>query len=252
MSEEGKMMNRVFAFCIIFLMGCISTQGKLTTFIDYLPGDQAEAPTKQKVKKKSIKKYNTKSGHDLTFSREWNYVLGNDGGVARYSGIKTSITNPNRFFRFSMTALMSPTIVVYNDRGFGPQPSSTTKSHQEGVQVLSIQKQTYFVFLPSLSAPVIRYDLDVNFGSKLKVHTNIEFRTGLGYEWRIIYSHGVYDVYLLGDALYDIYLPNDIKNETYFTQINTLDINIEPIHFETNLVLNRGEFRLSFGMGAIW
>lgn len=247
-SLEVKMKNKIFVLCIIFLSGCVSTQGKLTTFVDYLHGDrqnpdQEEASKKKKKKKRRLKKYTEQDGHDLTFARTWSYPLNGDLKGERYTGVKATITNPNDFFRFNLAVLMSPTLII------------SEESSSEGgglVEIVSTRSENFYIISPSLSAPVVRYDLDLSFGSGLRVKTNIEFRTGIGYEWRIIYISGIHDLYILGEEVEDVYLPSNISNDSYLSQGNTLDINIGPVHFEANLMFSGDEIRLSYGIGAGW
>lgn len=253
------MAKTLFLLSFLFLFGCISYQGKLTTFLDYLPAGNIksvdeEQSQEKKPAKKGIAKYTKKDGHDVTFARSWSYVLNRNNIWWRYIGVRASITNPNKFFRFDMTVLKSPTVTLYNDRGFGLQTDGRflIGSRTDYMDVLSIKKKTYFIISPCFSAPVARYDFDIDFGSKLRVNTNIELRTGIGYEWFITYSHGQYDIYVPGGELEDVYLPNNITDDSFLTQINTLDINIEPVHFETSILFNSNEVRLSFGIGAIW
>ncbi|OGH65544.1 MAG: hypothetical protein A3A89_02390 [Candidatus Magasanikbacteria bacterium RIFCSPLOWO2_01_FULL_33_34] len=246
-------MKFLCVFYVLFI-GCISTQGKMTTFLDYLPGggevsiqDKNTPDVKnKKEEKKHLQKYTMGSGHDITVARSRSYILNGERKGKRYTGLRLTITNPNKFFRFGLSALLSGTRTIYSSENIVNELTMGL------AEVISIKKEKFFIFIPSLSAPLIRYDVDLNFGSRLVLNTNIELRTGMAYEWRIIYTHNVHDLYVLGTELATVYLPNDVSNETYPGSISTLDINIEPVHFETDLFYSKNEIRLSFGIGVIW
>ncbi len=250
------MTNKLFAFCLIFMVGCISVEGKKTTFLDYFPKVQKTPwPSYDKDKEKTpkhMKKYTEKGGHDLTFARAWSYVLNNDMKGKRYTGARITLTDPDMFFRFGISAFMTPTITLENNRGFGPEPEKADDSSGSYVSVLSLKQEIFYIITPSLTAPLIRYDLDVSLLSRFIVHTNVELRTGVAYDWWILYKHSVSDVYILGNQLQDVYLPNDTGSRSYFSHISTLDVNVRPVHFEVNLLLNSRESRYSLGIGAIW
>jgi len=251
-------LKNLFAFCVVFSMGCISAQGKRTTFVDYFPVvgedmEQGHSSDKSQARKKRMQKYTEKGGHDLTFARAWSYALNNELKGKRYTGARMTLTDPDMFFRFGISVFMSPTITTYNDRGFGPEPEKRAVILKDSyLSVLTMKQEVFFVISPSLTAPLIRYDLDLRLGSRLVVHTNVELRSGIGYEWRIPYKHSVSDIYVLGDELQDVYLPSNISSRSYLSQVNTFDINIRPVHFEIGLTFNRNEHHLSLGIGAVW
>ena len=266
------MFKSIFIAFVMMLVGCVSFKNnKVTTLSNYAPGgdkhnaaqkengETAKCPAKKNKPncRDCGKKTNQpeKKGHLVSFTRSWGFVthkLKEVNSPDDYFGVSFSITNPNKFFRFQTLAMMSNTSAAENQVSLSTQGLGTRSSYSGYVDVESIQKKTVFVILPILSAPLVRYDFDLQFGSRLTVDINLELRTGLGYEWRINYKHSESNIDVLGEGLNNVYLPSSISNESYLTQTTTLDLNIEPFHSELNYLVNQYETMFYLSLGGIW
>lgn len=235
--------NLLIAFSLVVISaGCATPQGKLTTALDYFPGKKGVTNTPQNLE------------HNLNFARTRGYVLHGKYSGESYPGFSFTATNRNNLFSFKLMMMVSKDHL----ESIGDESVKVPEEVQQYVPIKDIAKiETRnqvrdLIFVPSITVPLLRYELKLGFGSEPNVNTSLELRSGLAYDFHAHYYHSDYRISLFDGGEKKIVLPRRVSDDGYYSYISSVNLDIAPLHLGADLVVNAEESKVMLGVGLVW
>lgn len=239
--EKTMLKNIIFLFLPIFL-GCATPQGKLITTLDYLSNN------KQAENSGAI------LDHKFNLVRNWSYVLNGKHAGEVYPGFSFTSTSPDNFFSFKLMFTTSGDYVESTEIESVNTPEKIQIFIPIGTiaEIETVHKVKNFIVMPSVTVPILHYKSKFGFGSEPNIKSSIELRTGMAYDFYIHYKHSEYYISFLDGQNKKISLPSDVSDNGYFSHMTSVNFDLAPFHFETNLILNTNEIKTALGIGLVW
>ena len=242
--------NLIFS-TMVFFLGCATPRGTLTTPLDYLPKNKQAANTPADTTKQPEEAI---VEHNLSVVKVWSFVSNHERAGTMYPGLSFTGTTSNNLFSFKLMITTSEDYV----ESTVVEPLHMPEELQQLIQIktiaqISVDKRVKdYIVMPSVTLPILHYKVKFGFGSEPNISSNIELRTGMAYDLYIHYIHNDYFISFFNGREKKIALPGGISDNGYFSNITSINLDLAPIHFEANLILNTKEIKTAIGLGLIW
>lgn len=192
--------------------------------------------------------------YKFDISKVWNYVLTGPYEKEVYHGISLTGTSPNNLFSFKLMFTVSRELSESTSVENVPMPEDLQYflPYKSLVRIDTEHKLTNIVIMPAVTVPIVHYKLKLGFGSEPVFNTSIELRTGLAYDINLYFRYSNHKIILFEGKENKIYLPNSLSDKGVFGSITTINLDVDPFHFETNFIINPDEVKIALGVGLVW